>query len=224
MNIIAVSDLHGNLIHLDKSADILIIAGDWSPLYCQHCYDSMISWIDKKFIPWMCKQNVSDIIFIPGNHDLVCTYSVFEKDLNNILLRHNAINKVHYLNNSSIILNGYKFYGTPNNESPRGWAFSDPYNCTYNFDKDTDILITHQPPMIGNAGFVFIYNKELGSRILRNSIFNSNILMNICGHIHTGEHGEIPVILNNGNHSCVYNVSILDEDYSVAYEPTFIIL
>ena len=224
MNIIAISDLHGNLININNQADILIIAGDWSPLYCQHCYDSVIDWMNKRFIPWMLKQNVDHIIFIPGNHDLVCTYKSFIFDLNKILARYNATDKVHYLNNSSIVIDGIKFYGTPNNESPRGWAFAYPYNCEYNFDKDTDILITHQPPMIGNAGYVSLYNKELGSRKLRNEILDSNISINICGHIHTGEHGEIPVILNNCRHSCVYNVSILDEDYLVAYEPTFITL
>lgn len=224
MNILAVSDLHGNLININNSADILVIAGDWSPLYCQHCYDSVIAWMDKKFIPWMCKQDVSHIIFIPGNHDLVCTYSIFEQDLNKILLRHNAYNKVHYLNNSSVIIDGIKFYGTPNNESPRGWAFADPYNCKYRFDKDTDVLITHQPPMIGNVGYVYIYNKELGSRALRNELLNSSVKLNICGHIHTGEHGETPFVINNGNDSRVYNVSILDEDYLVAYDPTFITL
>lgn len=32
MKIIALSDIHGNLINIKNSSDIVIIAGDWSPL------------------------------------------------------------------------------------------------------------------------------------------------------------------------------------------------
>lgn len=222
MNILAVSDLHGNLININNSADILVIAGDWSPLYNQHCYDSVIEWINKKFIPWMLKLDVRHVVFIPGNHDLSCTYSKFDNDLYSILFRYNASDRIHYLNNSSVIIDGYKFYGTPNTEGLTGWAFSKKYNQTYDFDEDTDVLITHQPPMVGDVGYVRLYSKELGSSVLRDRILNSNIALNICGHIHTGAHGETPIILNNGKHSSVYNVSLLDEDYLVAYEPTLI--
>ena len=224
MNILAVSDLHGNLINLNKSADILVIAGDWSPLYCQQYYDSMISWIDNKFVPWMLKQDVKYIIFIPGNHDFVCLYNQFKYDFNKILIHYNASDRIYYLNNSSVILNDIKFYGTPNNESQRTWAFADPYNCKYDFDKDTDVLITHQPPMIGDVSFIKKYNKDFGSRKLRDAILNSNIMLNICGHIHEGKHGENPVKLNNGKLSCIYNVAILNEDYLVEYKPTLITL
>lgn len=223
MKIIAVSDLHGNLISIKDSCDVLVIAGDWSPLYNQQDYYSVMNWIDKRFIPWMISSNANDVIFIPGNHDFACTYSFFEDDLNNIIKRHH-INNIHYLNKSSIVLNGVKFFGLPENESPGGWAFSNQYNQKYIFDKDTDVLITHQPPMIGDVGYVKIYNKELGSRALRDAILSSNIKLNICGHIHTGAHGETPVMVNNGNYSCIYNTSILDEDYKVAFKPTVIIL
>ena len=182
----------------------------------------MLEWINNKFIPWMKSLKADHVVFIPGNHDLICTYSFFEKDLAEFINRYKCRDKIHYLNNSSIVLYGYKFFGIPNNESPSCWAFADQYNQVYEFDDDTDILITHQPPRIGNAGFTPLYNREFGSLELKNKILDSSILLNICGHVHTGDHGGINYILKNRSVAKIYNVSLLDEDYRVAYKPTII--
>jgi Icc-related predicted phosphoesterase len=222
MKIIAISDLHGNLINIRDKCDAVVIAGDWSPLYCQQDCVSVLHWLDKRFVPWMKSLKTDHVVVIPGNHDFAGTYNFFEDELDRILVRHRMIDKVHYLCHSSIIIDGKKFYGNPNNESPNGWAFSKQHNQTYEFDDDTDILITHQPPMIDDVGYVSRFNKELGSKELLVRILESNIELNICGHIHTGSHGEHQTILNNGNIARVYNVSILDEDYDVAYLPTVI--
>ena len=222
MKIIALSDQHGNLESIKESCDVVVIAGDWSPLYCQQDFISVLNWWDKRFLPWMKTLKTDHIIVIPGNHDFACTYKFFEEELNKVLSRHKMTNKVNYLCKSSVTIGGKKFYGNPNSESPSGWAFSMPYNQTYEFDEDTDILITHQPPRFGNVGFVKQFNKELGSVDLRNEILRSNIDLNICGHIHTGDHNLTPAILNNGKVATIANVSILDEDYRVAYNPLVI--
>lgn len=222
MKIVAVSDIHGNLIQIKEKSDMLVIAGDWSPLYIQQDYLAVLEWMDRRFIPWMKSSRAKHIVFIPGNHDLACQYSFFKDEYNKILTRHLMNNSVHYLCHESIIINNLKFYGNPNSESPRGWAFSKPYNVDYDFDDDTDILITHQPPRFGDVGYVKQTNREFGSVDLRNKILESNIKLNICGHIHTGEHGCHQILLNNNKKASVYNVSILDEEYSVAYKPTVI--
>ncbi len=222
MKIIALSDIHGNLIHIDDECDVVIIAGDWSPLYCQHDYIRVLDWMNRRFIPWMKSLKSNSVIFIPGNHDLACEYSSFNSDFLTMLNRNKATDKVYYLNRSSVSINGKKFYGIPDSESPKGWAFSKPFNVDYSFDEDTDVLITHQPPRVGDVGYVRQFNKELGSQDLLDSILDSNIKLNICGHIHTGEHGKHNVQLNNGNIANVYNVSILDEEYTVSYRPTVI--
>ena len=219
MKIIAVSDLHGNLIRIRESCDLFVIAGDWSPLYCQHDCTQTLSWIDSTFIPWMKRLNAKHIVFIPGNHDIVCTLSCFKNEFDYFLKRNNCTN-ISYLCNSGITIFGRKIFGIPNSESPNGWAFSDQYNQTYDFDDDTDILITHQPPRFGNVGYVRQFNKEFGSVDLRNEILRSNISLNICGHIHTGDHTPTQTTLNNGNTAIIQNTSILDENYEVAYPYT----
>lgn len=222
MKIIALSDQHGNLEQIRESCDVVIIAGDWSHLYCQQDCMSVLNWWDKKYAPWMKALKTSHIIVIPGNHDFACTYRFFKEDLYKILARHRIDDRVHYLCYDSVIIDEKKFYGNPNSESPNGWAFSKTYNQIYEFDEDTDILVTHQPPRFGNVGFVKQFNKELGSVDLRNEILRSNIDLNICGHIHTGDHNLTPAILNNGKLATIANVSILDEDYRVAYNPLVI--
>ena len=222
MKIIALSDIHGNLIKIEEECDVVVIAGDWSPLYSQHDYIAIMDWISKKFIPWMMCLKADHVIFISGNHDIACSYSYFEDDLENLLYRFNAKKKIHYLNRKSIIIDGKKFFGIPDTEGLTGWAFSKLYNVDYSFDEDTDILITHQPPQIGDIGYVSLYKKDFGSISLRDKIHESNIKLNICGHIHTGLHGEHTTAVKNGNLASVYNTSILDEDYIVAYSPTVI--
>ena len=50
MKIIALSDQHGNLNPIRDSCDVVAIAGDWSPLYCQQDYTDVLDWWDDKFI------------------------------------------------------------------------------------------------------------------------------------------------------------------------------
>jgi len=222
MKIIAISDQHGNLEPIKDSCDVIVIAGDWSPLYCQSYYEEVLEWFNREYVPWMKTLKTNHIIIIPGNHDFVSTFGFFEDDLNKILKRYRIDKKVHYLCHSSIIIDGKKFYGNPNNEAPSGWAFSKQYNQVYKFDEDTDVLITHQPPRVGDAGYVKKFKREFGSKELLNKILDSNIELNICGHIHTGSHKEQVIVLNNNKVASVYNVSILDEDYNLAYNPTVI--
>ena len=77
MKIIALSDQHGNLEQIKDSCDVVVIAGDWSPLHYQQNYTDVLNWCDNKFIPWMKILDTDHIIIVPGKHDLGCTYSSF---------------------------------------------------------------------------------------------------------------------------------------------------
>ena len=59
---------------------------------------------------------------------------------------------------------------------------------------------------------------HFGSLDLTDEIARKRPRFVFCGHIHTGDH--VPVVLDHGESSTtVYNVSRLDEDYEIAYEP-----
>ena len=54
---------------------------------------------------------------------------------------------------------------------------------------------------------------------LKQKIISKDIKYNFCGHIHTGTHGGITTDECN---TIFYNVSIKDEDYKVAFKPTYV--
>lgn len=70
MKLIAVSDLHGSLPKIEDEADIMIIAGDISPLYIQGRKPAMISWLKNEFIDWINSLNVETVYLIAGNHEI----------------------------------------------------------------------------------------------------------------------------------------------------------
>lgn len=223
MQIIAISDLHGHLINITDHCDVVVIAGDWSPLSIQHNHKYMLDWMDHTFIPWMTQLPCSHVVFIAGNHDIICESDNFVKTFDSLLYKHNAIDKIHYLNHNYIIIDGLKFYGVPDTEMISNiWAFANTLQVNWDFDTDTDILITHQPPKFGDLGYVYEFNKDFGSYDLNQAIKNSCIKVNICGHIHTGSHQEHLITNNYNKLTHLFNVSILDEDYSIAYLPTYI--
>ena len=53
MKLIAISDLHGNLPVIEENSNILIIAGDISPLNIQGNKPKMIKWLKTRFIDWI---------------------------------------------------------------------------------------------------------------------------------------------------------------------------
>lgn len=222
MKIIAVSDLHGNLVDIHDSCDVFIIAGDWSPLNIQWSYKDVIEWIDSSFMPWLLSINAHHYVFIPGNHDIVCTSSRFLKDFSSILNKYHAKHIVHYLNRTSVTIMHKKIYGIPDCEMTQThWAFTKIGNIDWSFDNDTDILITHQPPKLSKVATVDWYGRDFGSIDLLNRLKKSHVQLNICGHIHEGEHGKHSLARLDGS-TDVYNVSLLDEEYKVRYAPTII--
>ena len=169
MKIIALSDQYGNLNQIEDSCDVLVIAGDLSSLCYQQNYDVVLNRRDNEFIPWMKALDAYHII-VPYNHDLYCTCSSFKDDTDNIIKRHDMCDKIHYFRFESITIDGKKFYDNPNSDSHSWCVFSNQHNQNYEFDDDTDILITHQPPRFGDVRFVRRFNKEFCSVDLRNDI------------------------------------------------------
>ena len=60
---------------------------------------------------------------------------------------------------------------------------------------------------------------HFGSRALAATIVRVKPKLAFCGHIHTGDHRVHDMVHENGLITKIYNVSRLNEDYAVAYEP-----
>jgi Icc-related predicted phosphoesterase len=104
------------------------------------------------------------------------------------------------------------------------WAFKREKHRTYKkmIPTGVDILVTHQPPLYNGLGMVEYDNgdiKECGSPKLMERIIDINPELVICGHIHSGNHSDVRL----GNIR-LYNVALLDEQYTVKYHPKRIIL
>lgn len=233
MRITAISDIHGSLIPIEPT-DLLIIAGDWSPLEIQTKIWYMREWINDCLIEWFKNIPADKIIFIAGNHDFICDAGFiqipikdipqvdFEKDfLKPLLKKHNLQKKVTYLENSSTKYKGLKIYGCPDVEGCHGWAFSQANETLiYSTIPKCDILITHQPPA-NSLGILRqnAFERDFGSRSLLDVIKKRKPKYLFCGHIHEGDHSKIFYNHPKGKQTIMHNVSIKNEDYRIAYPP-----
>jgi predicted phosphodiesterase len=142
---IVISDTHS--LHDDLTlpdGDILIHCGDWTNRGRAHEMDN--------FLTWFIAQPHKHKVFIAGNHELTLDDDKREYAL---ALVHEYVDKsenVHYLENSSVTIEGIKIYGSP--ISPiwvNGWAFNFERGpeMAEEWEKipdDVQLLITHGPP------------------------------------------------------------------------------
>ena len=225
MRVTAISDIHGDLPQIEPT-DLLLIAGDWSPLEIQTNYQYMKEWFGDVFMQWMKDVPADKIIFIAGNHDFICDplyvypYSFQVDILDPLLRKYKQTKKVKYLENSYSRYKGYKIYGCPYVEGCRGWAF-----CLANLHKyyknipKCDILLTHQPPLFNSVGATIVENTpiELGSFDLLQAITKVNPSYHFFGHVHGGNHNP-----SKYNNSMLYNCALKNEDYEIAFRPQIV--
>ena len=204
MRISHISDTHNKHNALNgklPGGNLLIHSGDFTSIGRKHEVE--------KFIEWFGKQDYTHKVFIAGNHDLVFDkeslyhdkaahfeHKVFENlpadgkpDWLKELLGNLPIG-VYYLENSSVIIEGKKIWGSPISPSfGYGWAFNKDRGYDINevwtgIPIDTDIVITHTP-IYGyndktqnnyqNVGCADLY-QHLRDRVKPH--------LHFCGHIH----------------------------------------
>jgi Icc-related predicted phosphoesterase len=193
MLILHLSDTHSKHHELRNlpPADIIIHSGDITFAGSENEVMDFIEWFGA--LPYKYK------IFIAGNHD-DCLFGA------NIvgLLPQNCF----YLCNSSVTIQGVKFYGLP-------MFMEDVMSGDYdrNIQKipsDTDILITHQPPYC-----ILDYSANInhGDRNLLQNVLKTQPKYHLFGHIH-GAYG-----IEKSEHTTFVNSAILSENYQLIYEP-----
>ena len=143
-----------------------------------------------------------------------------DNKIKSLIYTNNLENKVEYLHNSYCVYNGLTIFGTPYVKNLVNWAFYSPnLKKTFSVIDNCDILITHQPPNIDKVGCSYpylAYERNFGSDSLREVLDNKSIKVNICGHIHSGVHDGVKYV-----DTTVYNVSLLNENYTHAYNVTY---
>ena len=224
MKIFAVSDMHGQLERLDpKGVDLVLVAGDFAPMHgwSTRDLDYQVCWVNSILLEWISSYPKTQFRFIPGNHDLFAQNGEF---LSEVRLPTNA----KLLIDQSDEVDGLRIYGTPWVPYINGrWAFEEmgAGRLREKFEKipvGIDILLTHTPPKIRHKKVDVSIDRNtphFGSSDLTDAILRVHPHYALCGHIHTGDHAPIPLVGPDGNETVVRNVSRLNEDYCIAYEP-----
>ena len=182
MKIICISDthnLHAQMSHPVPNGDILIHAGDISN---NGDLEDIIS-----FAEWSKNLKHKYKIIIAGNHD-------FCFDPNGRIKKYTPLAQKTlkeagwiYLEDSSCIIEGIKFYGSPWQPTFFDWAFNaergkEIAKIWELIPEDTDVLITHGPP-------AKILDKthdgsDVGCEDLLKKIQDLKIKLHVFGHIH----------------------------------------
>lgn len=220
MKICAMSDLHGFLPKKEDipNCNVVIIAGDISPLNLQKDFLNCSIWFGYTFIPWCESLPCEKVIIVAGNHDFF--FQLNERK--NYFYKYGNTKKVIYLQHATYKYNHKTFFGTPYVEDLPRWAFnlSDEAAKKYFSEiPNCDVLISHTPPFnAACTGRIFSTGSiDYGSYNLRDAIINKNIALILCGHVHSGNHE-----LTEWENHLIANVSILNEDYQAEFSPLLI--
>ncbi len=204
-----ISDTHGKHEYLTSkgmgnslgSGDILIHCGDISNVGKTHEI--------KSFLDWFSNTPFTHKIFIAGNHD-------FGFELVDYIAPEYIEKGVTYLFDSSVEIDGIKFYGSPWQPEFYNWAFNLPRGEKLaekwaKIPGDTDILITHGPAyrMLDHT----INGQMVGDEDLFNRILEVKPKLHCCGHIHWA-YGQ-----KSFNDTEFINAAVLNERYEHENKP-----
>ena len=206
MKLVAISDTHRQELDVIlPEGDVLIHAGDYDVrefmglVYLNEWFGEL-------------KHKFKHIIFIAGNHD----FYLQKEDKDRI---REIVSNAIYLEDDSVVIEGIKFYGYPWTPMFMNWAFMADIDKlkerTDWIDSDTNVLISHGPPFglldqLEPGGF------HVGDPALRNKVKEVAPQVFICGHIHES-YGRTTDYKTD-----YYNVTLLDEMYTMVHEPTII--
>jgi len=179
MKIVCISDTHGKHEKIKDipSGDVLVHAGDITPFGQIEIVGGFNEWLGR--LPHKHK------IVIAGNHD-----RSFENY--NRFISKEMITNATYLEDSEVIIEGIKFYGSPWQPEFCNWAFNLPRGKLLAekwsmIPDDVNVLITHSPP----SGILDLTEDGVscGCEDLLNRIKElTKLKCHIFGHIHE-DHG-----------------------------------
>ncbi len=208
MKIVCISDTHG--LHekiVLPEGDMIIHAGD-----CTN-FGSTAQVIE--FLEWFSKLDYKYKIFIAGNHD----WFFEEREESLVYGVLDLYPEIIYLEDSGVTIENIKIWGSPYQPEFFSWAFNrkrgEEIKEHWNqIPDDTDILITHGPPMrIMDETLTY---ENVGCEDLLSAVNRIEPKYHIFGHIHNG-YG-----IENIQHITFINASICDEKYNPINKPIII--
>jgi len=213
MIICAISDTHGKHKELDLTkypADVLVHAGDWTGGRDLGLSETI------NFLDWLSAQPYNHKVFIAGNHEL--QIEADEDKFRELLLMYPDII---YLQDSEVVIDGIKFYGSPYSNEFYNWAFmAEDNELSKIWDKipdNTNVLVTHGPAYGCHDQVKRAYGRDncVGSKSLKHKKLSlqGTLKAHISGHIHEA-YG-----VNTSNGCTDICASVLDERYKLVNKP-----
>ncbi|MEM9919561.1 MAG: metallophosphatase domain-containing protein [Bacteroidota bacterium] len=203
MRCVAISDTHGQHSSLQlPPGDLLIHAGDVAKA-------GGVNEI-KDFLYWFAEQPHTHKVFIAGNHDFYFERAP-ESEITTLIP-----DTIHYLNDSSTLIEGIKIHGSPVQPWFLDWAFNRQRGADIDrhwqlIPEDTDILLTHGPPK--NILDTTFRMQSVGCEMLAAKIEAIRPKYNIFGHIHEA-YGQL-----EQNGTTFINASVLNLRYQLVNAP-----
>lgn len=203
MKIICISDthnLHASMSHPVPEGDVLVHAGDMSN---KGDLEDILSFADwSKNLPHKHK------VIIAGNHDFC--FDPNGRIKNYTPLAQKALEDAGwiYLEDSSCIIEGLKFYGSPWQPTFFDWAFNAERGTEIAkiweaIPLDTDVLITHGPAAkILDKTY---NNAHVGCEDLLKKIQDLKIRLHVFGHIHEA-YGSVKIEDTVYVNACICNL------------------
>jgi len=186
MKIWHISDTHTyhGLLDIPKDVDMVIHSGDCSNP--QEIIKSHSEILD--FINWFSMLPIKHKVFVAGNHDVAIERNWITRD-------HFIEKDIVYLQNESITLDGVNIWGSPYTPSfGSGWAFNRKRDKLHQLwatiPDDTNIVITHGPPMgILDLSYSAYGNKleNCGCTAFKKRMLQLQPELCLFGHIHNCE-------------------------------------
>jgi Icc-related predicted phosphoesterase len=217
---VCISDTHQKHADIDvPDGDVLIHAGDFSTKGDLKVVQSLAGFLKK--LPHKHK------LIIAGNHDVTFhdeyyaknwkRYHKAEYDVKEIQACLKDLQEITYLEDSEVIIEGVKIYGSPWLPSYHDWAFNLERGGEVLKQKweqipnGTDVLITHGPPA-KHGGFVDP-KTDTGCEDLLAAVQKIKPLVHVFGHIHQ-DYG-----VTKDEHTTYINACNLTTSYKVQNEP-----
>ncbi len=203
MKIVAISDTHSlhNQLSLPEG-DILLHTGDVSS---QGKEREILAFLD-----WFSAQPHKHKVFIAGNHDFYFE-RMPQRDIDKIIPKN-----VIYLNDSGVIIEGIRIWGSPVQPWFYNWAFNRQRGAEIRqhwslIPEDVDILMTHGPAF--GIHDETTTGQKVGCVDLRKTIDTLQPRLFICGHIHEA-YGRV-----ESGKTTFINASVVNLNYKVVNKP-----
>jgi Icc-related predicted phosphoesterase len=184
MKLLHISDTHSyhDLLSIPKDIDMIIHSGDCS----NHRTPGINEHEVMDFINWYNLVDAKYKIYVAGNHDTSIEAGLItKKDFENA--------GIIYLQQESVEIERLKIFGSPYTPSFLNWAFNKDRSKLHDvwqmIPEDTDILITHGPPMnvldLAYKGSSVL--EFCGCSALRKRVLNIEPRLHLFGHIHNND-------------------------------------